>query len=243
MTNSHYEDGDRMGIQERKEREKEARRDEIISAAEKVFLEKGIVSTTMDDIAGACELSKGTLYLYYHSKEDLIVAVSMRGMEILNNLFKKAISTGEPTIRRIENLGEAYYAFFKNHRPYFRLFYFFESPQFHTQVSAEMKEQCKVHDRATWDLVTELIRQGIQEGMLHSDLDPLEVAIMLWSNSNGFLRLLDRDHNYWEEAMGIDLERTLRRSNALLVEAMMTEKALQIYPRAIGEHPAPRKNS
>jgi len=232
-----------VGIQERKEREKEARREDIISAAEQIFLEKGFVSTTMDEIAESCELSKGTLYLYYHSKEDLIVAVSMRGMEIMNNLFKGAVSTGEPTIKLIENLGEAYYAFFKNHRAYFRLFYFFESPQFHTQVSAGMKEMCMVHDRKTWDLVTDLIKKGIQEEMLHKDLDPLEVAIMLWSNSNGFLRLLDRDHNYWEETMGIDLERTLRRSNALLVEAMMTEKALQIYPRVIGEHPVPRKDS
>jgi AcrR family transcriptional regulator len=232
-----------MGIHERKEREKEARREEIVSAAEKVFLEKGVVTTTMDEIAGACELSKGTLYLYYHSKEDLIVAVSMRGMEVMNNLFKDAISTGESTIKLIENLCEAYHSFFKNHRAYFRLFYFFESPQFHTQVSAGMKEMCMVHDRKTWDLVSDLVRRGIQEGMLHHDLDPLEVAIMLWSNSNGFLRLLDRDHNYWEEAMGIDLERTLRRSNALLVEAMMTEKALQIFPRVIGEHTAPRKDS
>jgi len=232
-----------MGIQERKEREKEARREEIISAAEKVFLEKGITSTTMDDIATECELSKGTLYLYYKSKEDLIVAVSMRGMDILHNLFKAAISTGEPVIKLIENMAEAYYSFFKNHRPYFRLFYFYESPQFHTQVSAGMKELCTAHDRMTWDLVTKLIKQGIEEGMLHGDLDPLEVAIMLWSNSNGFLRLLDRDHNYWEAAMGINLERTLRRSNALLLEAMMTEKAFEIFPRSIGEHPAPRKNS
>jgi AcrR family transcriptional regulator len=243
MTNSHLIDGDQMGIQERKEREKEARREDIVSAAEKIFLEKGVVTTTMDDIADACELSKGTLYLYYRSKEDLIVAVSMRGMDIMNQLFKEAISTDEPIIQLIENLGEAYYTFFKNHRMYFRLLYFFESPQFHSQVSPGMKEICIVHERKTWDLITDLIRRGIQEGMLHKDLDPLEVAIMLWSNSNGFLRLLDRDNTYWEEAMGISLERTLRRSSALLLEGMMTEKALQTYPRVIGEHAAARKES
>jgi len=201
------------------------------------------MNTTVDEIAEACELSKGTLYLYYCCKEDLIVAVSMRGMDVMNDLFREAISTGEPTIKLIENLGEAYYSFFKNHRMYFRLLYFFESPQFHTQVSAGMKEMCIIHERKTWDIITDLIKGGIQEGMIHKDLDPLEVAIMLWSNSNGFLRLLDRDNTYWEEAMGINLERTLRRSNALLVEAMMTEKALQIYPRVIGEHPVPRKDS
>ena len=57
-----------MGIHERKEREKEHRRDEILNAAQKVFFEKGLQSATMDEIAEAAELSKGTLYLYYGSK-------------------------------------------------------------------------------------------------------------------------------------------------------------------------------
>ncbi|MEO8168159.1 MAG: helix-turn-helix domain-containing protein, partial [bacterium] len=60
-----------MGIIERKEREKEHRREDIIAAAQKIFFEKGLPSATMDEIAEAAELSKGTLYLYYKSKEDL----------------------------------------------------------------------------------------------------------------------------------------------------------------------------
>lgn len=67
-----------MGIQERKEREKESRKEEIINAAQKIFFEKGLPAATMDEIAEAAELSKGTLYLYYKSKEDLYLAVTMR---------------------------------------------------------------------------------------------------------------------------------------------------------------------
>ncbi|MDL1893205.1 helix-turn-helix transcriptional regulator, partial [Sphingobacteriales bacterium CHB3] len=52
-----------MGIIERKEREKEQRREEIVTAAEKIFFEKGLAIATMDEIAEAAELSKGTLYL------------------------------------------------------------------------------------------------------------------------------------------------------------------------------------
>jgi TetR/AcrR family transcriptional regulator len=70
-----------MGITERKEREKEHRKEEIIDAAQKVFFEKGLLLTTMDEIAEIAELSKGTLYLYYKSKENLYLAVMMRGTE------------------------------------------------------------------------------------------------------------------------------------------------------------------
>jgi AcrR family transcriptional regulator len=213
-----------MGIQERKEREKEARRDEIINAAEKVFFEKGVSVATMDDVAGTAELSKGTLYLYYRCKEDLLVAVAYRGLEIMYKLFHEAISTGEPPVKLIANLGEAYFKFFAEYRNYFRMMYFFESPQFHANVSPEVKQACLVHDRKVWNMVFSLIRDAIDQGMFHPDLNPVEVGIMLWSNSNGFFRLLDRQDDVWKNEFGVDIELTLRKSNALLVEAMLTKE-------------------
>ena len=225
-----------MGIKERKEREKEARREEIIDAAQKVFFVKGVGLATMDDIADAAELSKGTIYLYYKSKEDLYLAVTMRGMDVMLGMFTKALSTGEPTIKLIANLGEAYYDFFKSQRDFFRMFYFFENPQVHTQVSQEMLEQCKESDKRVWDLVIGLIQRGIDEEMLHRGLDPMEVGLMLWSNSNGIMRLIDRSDKYWGEMMNVDLEDILRKSNALLVEAMRTEKAKQLFPSWLFYH-------
>ena len=71
-----------MGIAERKEREKEYRKESILDAAQKVFFEKGLHLSTMDEIAETAELAKGTLYLYYHSKEDLYLAVLLRGLSI-----------------------------------------------------------------------------------------------------------------------------------------------------------------
>ncbi len=60
-----------MGILERKEKEKQQRRDDILGAAKEVFFSKGLMSATMDEIAEKAELSKGTLYLYFASKEEL----------------------------------------------------------------------------------------------------------------------------------------------------------------------------
>jgi AcrR family transcriptional regulator len=225
-----------MGIRERKEREKEARREEIIQAAEKIFAEKGVAEATMDDVAEAAELSKGTLYLYYRSKEDIRLAVTMKGMEILHDSFHRAVSTGEPVMKLIANLGEAYYEFFRNHRKYFRMFYFYENPDVHNQVSPEMLETCAALDKKIWEVVVGLIRRGIEEGMLHRNLDPLEAGVMLWSNSNGLMRLIDRADGYWKQTFPMDLEATLRKSNGFLVEAMMTDKAKELFPSALLYH-------
>jgi AcrR family transcriptional regulator len=60
---------------------KDERKNQILNAAEQVFTKKGLDEARMDDIAAQTGLSKGTLYLYFKSKEDLIIA-------ILDRIFK-----------------------------------------------------------------------------------------------------------------------------------------------------------
>jgi AcrR family transcriptional regulator len=179
----------------------------------------------MDEIAESAELSKGTLYLYYKSKEDLYIAVLLRGSEIMYEMFKKAIATDENPIRHLFNLGEAYFAYFQEQRNYFRMYYFLENPRIHSQVSSEMMEQCELLDTRIWDLVVGIIRRAVEGGLLRDDVDPLEAGVMLWSNSNGLMRLIDRDEWAWTGKHGLNLEAMLRKANKLLVQAMMTEKA------------------
>ena len=218
-----------MGIPERKEREKEARRLEILDAAEKVFFQKGLTQATMDEIATEAELAKSTLYLYYKSKEDLYLAVMMRGAELMYDLFHEAISTGEPTLKLIRNLGDAYYEYFKKHRNYFRMYYFFENEDLHKQVSDEMKGVCYNNDQKIWNLVVGLIRRAVDEGVFRSDVDPQQTAVILWANANGLMRQMDRMEPYWRDAMKINLEETMRKANAYVLQGMMTDKAKKQY--------------
>ena len=218
-----------MGIPERKEREKEHRSEEIINAAQEIFFKKGLPAATMDDIAAAAELSKGTLYLYYKSKEDLYLAVAMRGATILRTMFEKAVSSQEPTTQLIKNLGIAYFEYFKQHRDYFRMYYYFENPQLHRQVSEDIKQVCMDNDHKTWTLVIDLIQRGIREGLLKSDLDPVESAVILWSSMHFLMRQMDREDDYWKEGMRVDLESAMWKSQQFLLEGMMTEKAKKMY--------------
>lgn len=70
-----------MGIAERKSREREDRRRNILELTKGLVLEKGVDALSMQDIADAAELSKATLYLYFQSKESLF-------MEILDEATK-----------------------------------------------------------------------------------------------------------------------------------------------------------
>ncbi|HWP83400.1 MAG TPA: TetR/AcrR family transcriptional regulator [Bacteroidota bacterium] len=218
-----------MGIQERKEREKEHRREEIITAAQKVFFEKGLQTATVDEIAEVAELSKGTIYLYYKSKEDLYLAVMLRGKDILAEMFESIVAGSEPVLLKLVKLGEAYQEFFKKHTKYFRMFRFFENPQFHTQVTPEMNELCSQSNQRVWKSVIDLLQEGIDRGLIKSELKAPEAAVMLWSSSTSLMYRIDAECDRWKNMMGIDLEDVLLKTRRLMFEAILTQKGLREY--------------
>ncbi len=218
-----------MGTQERKEREKEHRREEILDAAQRVFFDKGLQSSTMDEIAEAAELSKGTLYLYYKSKEDLYLAVMIRGMDLLYEMFSQVTSKVQNPIESIRAILGAYSRFFHQHRSYFRMFHFFQHPEFHRQVSEDMLASCSQSNTRVWALGVDIIRRGVDAGLLRSDISPEEVALLLWSNANAIMMRIDYEEDYWKKSFGIDLSLMLKKSNDLILEAVMTEKAKKTH--------------
>jgi AcrR family transcriptional regulator len=76
----------------RKERERKARREEIIQAARDLFILKGYHETTLDEIAQHAEFGKGTIYNYFSSKEELFLA-------IIDKLSTEMIQLAQSSIR------------------------------------------------------------------------------------------------------------------------------------------------
>lgn len=216
-----------MGTQERKEREKEHRREEILNAAQSVFFGKGLQVATMDEIAQVAELSKGTLYLYYKSKEDLYLAVLIRGMETLYGMFVEAISTDRPTIEQLKSLSETYFEFFNKERNYFRMMNFFLHPEFHKQVSREMLDACSVENQRTWNLVIDLLEKGVTEGILRQDLTSAETAAFLWLSLTAILVRLDTQYEEFKNQLNVDLRELYRKSSSLLLSSIMIPEARQ----------------
>ena len=79
----------------RREREKLSRRNEILQAARKVFASKDYANATMEDVATAAELSKGTIYLYFQNKADLFLSTFEMGVEQFASIIMEAISANK----------------------------------------------------------------------------------------------------------------------------------------------------
>jgi AcrR family transcriptional regulator len=86
-------------------RRKEARPAELLEAALALFVEKGFAATRSEEVAKAAGVSKGTLYLYFPSKEELLKAVIQHflGTEIETGIQEAAAADG-PTAQVMEKL-------------------------------------------------------------------------------------------------------------------------------------------
>jgi AcrR family transcriptional regulator len=113
-----------MGTGERREREKERRRQEILAAARTLFFRHGFAGTTMPEVARGAELAPGTLYLYFPSKDALYAELLVEGYELLLAQLRR-VSRGPATPRRqAEALIDAFLGFARAHPAYFDIIFF-----------------------------------------------------------------------------------------------------------------------
>jgi AcrR family transcriptional regulator len=68
----------------------EIRREELMDAAEKLFIEKGVGTTSVDEIVAVADVAKGTFYLYFESKEDLLAALQERFVAVTCDRLQRA---------------------------------------------------------------------------------------------------------------------------------------------------------
>lgn len=105
----------------RKERERLARREEILDAARTVFSERGFEKAKLDEIAEVAELGKGTIYNYFKNKEELFVSVIVRGIQRLQSFIEDSIQSRPTPKAKIESYIDAFFKFFEKHRQIFSI--------------------------------------------------------------------------------------------------------------------------
>jgi len=71
-------------------------RNKIINAASELFTEKGVEKTSLAEISAKANISKGTLYYHFTTKNDLVFAVTEMHMENLTQNLLKLLNTGDP---------------------------------------------------------------------------------------------------------------------------------------------------
>ena len=184
-----------MGITERKKREKERRRMDILDAAEKLFFSRSYEDVSMDDIAREVELNKATLYLYFKNKEALYASIVLRGVEILKTKYLECMEQELSGIEKVMLMGRTYYEYSLEYPDYLRMIHFYGSERFSKENpwTADIGKgygTCRL-------LLRDAIQEGIDDGTVRADIDPFLTSMYLIIS---FMNILSME-NKWKQVI------------------------------------------
>ncbi|HLY61776.1 MAG TPA: TetR/AcrR family transcriptional regulator [Terriglobia bacterium] len=139
----------------------EFRTAEILEAARRVFAERGFHEATVDDIAEAAGVAKGTVYLYYHSKRDIYWAALKHGIAALLEELEKEMAGSKTMAGKIHAFIATKMRYFEQHRDFFKIYYseFGNAFAHPTQVHEEFKDLYNRQARLLDPVLQEGIRQ------------------------------------------------------------------------------------
>ena len=151
-----------MGVAERKQREKEKRIKSIQSCALRLFAKKGHENVSMAEIAEEAEIAKGTIYLFFKSKSELLYSLLEPALE---NHYKRIAAVVQNTDERADKLLRRYFELslenYLNEPEPYQVFMYYKADTTDRLFTPEKLNNLKKLMAKTGNLIESLILQGI----------------------------------------------------------------------------------
>jgi len=155
-------------------------KERIIQSAIECFSKYGLDRTRMDDVAQKADLSKGTLYLYFKSKEDLFYVICENNLKVLKEQLSHIFNTTKEDL--VSNAEQFYENFHKVEKK--------ESEKVFYEIIAESARNPKLQKLLytqrikTFNVVREYLDRQMEKGFFKKDTDTEAIA-------SGFVALYD----------------------------------------------------
>ncbi len=143
-----------------------AKEQEIIAAAASLFKKKGYRATTLEDIAAAVGMLKGSLYYYIRSKEELLYLVVRDPIRQAYNRLEEIVNSDAPAQEKMTQAIANHVTVFHQHYPHIAVYLH----DFHN-VMQKLQDNAIETPKEYQQLLTQLLQQGVDSGDLRSDLD------------------------------------------------------------------------
>jgi len=178
-----------MGLAERRIREKEQRRSAILNAARKLFFEKGFKYVTVDNIAKRSELSKGSIYLYFNSKEEIYTHILFRDIEKFNKKSAHLFQDNRSAAELLIEFACIYIEFFLNDRELFRIMMTFMLHTEDMRLAESVNEHIIEVTNSTIQKIETILQRGIEQGEFPAAINVRQCRNGVWGFLNGIISL------------------------------------------------------
>ncbi|MCU0661800.1 MAG: TetR/AcrR family transcriptional regulator [Myxococcota bacterium] len=174
----------------------------VYAAATAEFAKKGYSAANINDIARNAQISIGSLYKYFLSKEDLFLSIVDNAYSILEKIIKKIDNRSGDIFDKLENVVRAAQCFAKEY-PEFNQIYLCIASEELAHLSAKLSRKV---EKITADYYRSLIKAAQKQNLLDPDLDEGVVAFCI----DNLILLLQYSYTtaYFKERMSIFLGQT-----------------------------------
>lgn len=182
-----------MGVVERRERERQARKNTVLDAARRLLLEKGFRGTTTKEIALQCELSEATLFFYFKNKDEILLSLLFESIQFWEaGLEKLAQSRLEPE-KRLDQIWRFHEKVNDEHPEYYVISAYLAQPNALQGVSEAVKEEISIRSGRNFQRLAGLLED------VTGQPDGRYLADTLWSAFLGLMVLRDSRVNLGHE--------------------------------------------
>jgi TetR/AcrR family acrAB operon transcriptional repressor len=184
MTSPSYETARRARRPSTKREQREASTEKILDSAVKLFVSKGYRSATVDDIARACELTKGAIYFYFPTKSAILLALLDEIEKVMVHKMVARVSEAGPTVtdKMIAFLHSGAGA--STEKPEFVLLFILMLLEFNG-VGDDIEKRVKAIYNQICISIEELVHRGKLSGEFRTDLETHEMAAVIMALYNG----------------------------------------------------------
>ena len=179
----------------RKEREYQARREEILKAAEKIFAQNGFHNSTVAEISKESEFAIGTLYQFFKNKEELYYTMMIEKFDLLYTALLTKVDRSTECCENLHCVVEVVFSFIEQNVDFFKIFTW-ELNVLAPSMEHELKEQLIKKHFAYINIISGVLKEGIAKRELTEvNAEDLSSALVGMMNVFSFNWLLNQQQN------------------------------------------------
>jgi len=179
-----------MGIKERKTREKEARKLAILKAARHLASGRRFRDVRVSEIAKKVEVSKGSIYLYFQSKEEIYSLIFLNDLEDFHRRLTGIIREDKSCLKMLLDFADIYIdaSLRRRGRDFCNLMEFALSAN-QTPFSDDAYQNLVRQMNKSIDLIVSILNLCVQRGELSPEIDVWKTRNAIWGMLNGIISL------------------------------------------------------
>lgn len=178
----------------------------ILLSSRKLIEEIGFSALTMDKVAQKAGIAKGTLYIYFKDKNELVEKVLSQGFEVMFERIKSKVDIQNGHIEKLRVLIAENISYIYENRYFFKTVFLDEVNV--VFLKKKSQESFNLRRKRYVDFIGQIIKSGIEAGELRPDLNVTKVGYMLISliKTNAIYNFLDNRLELTDEMIRSDSE-------------------------------------